>query len=197
MRIGLEGVVERLPGDAESPGEDGLRDTPHRTSCRGGLDLIRGEASGAAPVDAAGLGGLDALALPVPDQGALELGDGAQDLQLEDGQRVGTGAAWKVSPSLRNRTATPVLVRWVTSRSRSTTQRASRSMEETTTVSSSRTWASSAVRAGRSVLAPEAWSVNQRSGSPARASRMAAGCRSGFWSVDGDADVAEDLSGHV
>ena len=51
-------------------------------------DLIRGEPAGSAPVDAAGLGSRDALALPVPDQGPLELREGAHDLELEHGERV-------------------------------------------------------------------------------------------------------------
>ena len=52
-------------------------------------DLFVGEAAGAALVHAAGFGQVDAFALAFADEGALEFGDGADELALERRERVG------------------------------------------------------------------------------------------------------------
>ena len=54
-------------------------------------DLFVGEAAGATLVDAACFGQVDAFALAFADEGALEFGDGADELARERRERVGRG----------------------------------------------------------------------------------------------------------
>lgn len=49
----------------------------------GGGDMLRGEPAGPTAVDALGFGDLDAFALSLSDEGALEMGDGAEQVQRE------------------------------------------------------------------------------------------------------------------
>lgn len=72
-----EDVVEHAAGAGQVAGDLGFGDAGG-DQVLGRGDVFRGEFAGRALVDALGLGDRDAFALPLSDQGAFQLGDGAE-----------------------------------------------------------------------------------------------------------------------
>jgi hypothetical protein len=162
-------LIQGFAADAEFTGQLRFllarRDSPFQF---GNLFTVQGFLS--ASVGSALLGERDAFALPLADQGPLELGERAHDsIRFA----IGESSPVKVRLSLTNSMRTP----------RSALHEAAqvievarqRSMLCTTTVSPSRTKASSLSSSGRWVSLPDALSVNTL---PPDTSS----CRSGFWS---------------
>jgi len=127
--LSRQDVIEHTTGTAELPRELRLRDSG-LDSVPGAGDLLWGELAGPTSVDTLGFGALDALALALPNQGTLELGDGTEQVQLERSEGI-VGAEVEAQALGDELDSDPRLVISWTSWARSTTERARRSIEAT------------------------------------------------------------------